>query len=355
MSSGVEIDIVEFGKILWNKRKWILKILSIFFLSGIIISLISKKEFEARCTLLPEIESSQSAGLGSLGGLAGLVGIKTSDMGGSGNVLNPALYPIIGTSLPFKDQLLNREYRFNKYDTTYTGYEFFSDIYKPAVFEYILLLPKMARRLIRGKSKVIEDKGDADNIWKITHEEEAVYNLIEKRISISVNSETGLVSIKSKMPDPIAAAQITEAALELLTEHVINYRISKAKSNFEFIERTYVERKKEFEIIQNELALFDDKNKNVVTSVASIERQKLKNDYDVAFEVYKGLSQQLEQAKIKVEENTPVFTIIEPIVIPLKKSQPQRIFITIALTAIGFFVSVFVIFLKYYLAKRGNQ
>jgi len=355
MASRIEIDLLEFSKILWSKRRWIIKFLLIFFVSGIIISLLLKKEFEARCTLLPEIETSQAGGLGGLSGLAGLVGIKSQDLGGSSNVLNPALYPIIGTSLPFKNQLLNRNFHFNKYDTEYSGYEYFTEIYKPTILEYVLLIPKKIRKLLKGKSKIVEGEGGPDNIWKITHEQEAVYNLIENRITISVNNETGLVSIKGKMPDPVAAAEVTGAALDLLTEHVINYRISKAKSNLEFIQKTYFERKKEFEIVQNRLAQFDDNNKNVVTSVASIERQKLKNDYDVAFEVYKSLSQQLEQAKIKVEEDTPVFTIIEPIVIPLRKSQPQRIFITLSLTIIGFFVSVFIVFFKYYISARNNQ
>jgi len=355
MSSKIEIDFIEFGGILWRKRIWIIKILSIFFTLGIVISLLMKKEYEARCKLLPEIETNQASGLGNLGSLAGLVGIKSADLGGSNTGLNPALYPLIGSSLPFQDQLLKKEYRFNRYDTTFTGYKYFSDIYRPALFEYILLLPKLARRLFKDKTKIIENEGDIENIWKITYAQKAVYNLIERRIEISVNDETGLVSIKGKMPDPVAAAEITESALELLTEHVINYKISKAKSNLNFIEKTYVEKKKEFEIVQNRLAQFDDKNRNVVTSLASIERQKLKNDYDVAFEVYKGISQQLQQARIKVEEETPVFTVIEPIVIPLEKSQPQRIFITLGLTIIGFFVSILIIFYKYFLLLKENS
>ncbi len=70
------------------------------------------------------------------------------------------------------------------------------------------------------------------------------------------------------------------------------------------------------------LAVFDDKNQNVVTSLAKTERQKLQYDYDLAYEVYKSLAQQLEEGKIKVKEETPVFTIIEPIVIPIQKSEP---------------------------------
>jgi len=352
MSSKTEIDLVEFAKILAKRKIWILKVMVIFFLSGIVISLLIKKEYEARCRLLPEIETNQGNALGKLGGLAGLVGINTSDIGGSTATLNPALYPIIATSLPFKSQLLSKEYRFNKYNKTYSGYHYFNEIYRPAIYEYIILLPKLARGIFKDKPKISVKSQSESEIWKITSREESLFKMIERRIEITVNNETGLVSIRGKMPDPVAAAELTEAAFSILTEHVINYRISKAKSNLNFVQKTYYEKKENFEILQNKLARFEDKNQNMVTSVASIERQKLKNEYDVAFEVYKSMAQQLEQAKIKVEEETPVFTIIEPIVIPLQKSQPQRIFITLMLSIIGFFVSILIIFYRYFLELR---
>ena len=355
MSSKIEIDFLEFSKVLWKKKIWIVKVMAIFFLSGIAASLLIKKEYEARCRLLPEIEASQGNALGKLGGLAGLVGINTAEIGGSTSTLNPALYPIIATSLPFKSQLLSREYRFNKYNKTYTGYQYFNEIYRPAIYEYIILLPKLIRGIFKDKSTIGVNTESKSEIWKISSREESLFKMIERRIEISVNDETGLVSIRGMMPDPVAAAEITEAAFSILTEHVINYRISKAKSNLDFVQKTYDEKKMKFEIVQNKLAQFEDKNQNMVTSVASIERQKLKNEYDVAFEVYKGMAQQLEQAKIKVEEETPVFTIIEPIVIPLQKSQPQRIFITLMLSIIGFFVSILIIFYRYFLDLRKES
>ncbi len=75
----------------------------------------------------------------------------------------------------------------------------------------------------------------------------------------------------------------------------------------------------------------------------------------LAYEVYKSLAQQLEDSKIKVKEETPVFTIIEPIVIPIQKSEPLRIFITITFMLIGFLGTVFYIFGKYYLNLRYNR
>ena len=357
MNKKLEIDIIEFFRILLNNKISIIKIVVLCGIIGAGISLLLKKEYETGCKLLPELEAGQSKGLGNLGGLAGLVGINTSELGGSSSILSPDIYPIIVRSTPFKDQLLSRSFYFRKYDQSYTGYEYFDDVYKPSVIDYIVKLPNYVRKFLRPKRSGNEISKDnkKENVWNISYRQKLIFDIIEGRVNVSVDVESGLVSIKSKMPDPIAAADMANAAVEILRDHVTEYKISKARVNMEFIHSQYLEKKSEFETAQRNLAIFEDKNRNFVTSIAKTERQKLQYEYDLAYEVYKNLAQQLEQSKIKVKEQTPVFTIIEPIVIPIQKSEPLRIFITIAFMLIGFLGTVIYIFGKYYINLKFNS
>jgi uncharacterized protein involved in exopolysaccharide biosynthesis len=355
MGNKLEIDIIDFFKILLSKKKLIIRIILITGIIGALISLLLKKEFEAGCKLMPEVESNQSKGLGNLGGLAGLVGIKASDLGTSSNTLNPEIYPIIVRSIPFKDQLLNKSFYFRKYNESYTGYEYFDEIYSPSIIDYILKLPNYIRKLFKPKKISLSNKSEDSNVWTISYRQKVIFDIIDSRINVNVDVESGLVSIKSKMPDPVAAAEVASAAVELLTKHVIDYKISKARVNLEFIESQYLEKKKEYESAQQKLAVFEDNNRNVVTSLAKTERQKLQYEYDLSYEIYKSLTQQLEQSKIKVKEDTPVFTIIEPIVIPIQKSEPGRIFITLTFMLLGFLGSILIIFGRYYLNLRSNR
>ncbi len=57
------------------------------------------------------------------------------------------------------------------------------------------------------------------------------------------------------------------------------------------------------------------------------QEERLENEYQLAFEVYSELAKQLEQSLIKVEENTPVFSIINEVTIPIEKSKPNRVLI----------------------------
>jgi uncharacterized protein involved in exopolysaccharide biosynthesis len=46
-------------------------------------------------------------------------------------------------------------------------------------------------------------------------------------------------------------------------------------------------------------------------------------DYAISNSVFQELAKQLEQAKIQVAKDTPVFTIVEPVVIPNEDAGPS--------------------------------
>ena len=49
----------------------------------------------------------------------------------------------------------------------------------------------------------------------------------------------------------------------------------------------------------------------------------------LTFNVYNTLAQKLEQDKLRVQEETPVYTVIEPATIPLKASSPRKLIILV--------------------------
>jgi len=54
----------------------------------------------------------------------------------------------------------------------------------------------------------------------------------------------------------------------------------------------------------------------------------------------------MEQAKLKVQDQTPVFTVIEPAKVPLIKSKPKGVIIAMGLMFVGAFVGVGVVFVR---------
>ena len=328
-----EIDLAEIAREVWSKRRFITRLVGVFFILGLTIALTSKVEYEASCKLLPET-AERTPDFGGLGGLAGLAGVDLSGLGGQG-VLSPDLYPEIVSSVPFTDKMINSTIYFENIDTTISSFNYFKEIDSPSLLgfiaEYSIGLPGKVKRLLaptKGKLKDIEMIRYSKDDWKIMES-------FSDRLSVSVDSKTGIISVKTEMPDAVASAKTAVLLVKELTLSVTNYKIEKASVNLDFIKERFDESKREYEKKQDQIARFSDRNRNISNSIVNTEYERLQNELDIAFEVYKGLATQLEQAKIKVKEETPVFTILEPVMVPSEKSKPRSILIIIGMVLLG--------------------
>jgi uncharacterized protein involved in exopolysaccharide biosynthesis len=67
---------------------------------------------------------------------------------------------------------------------------------------------------------------------------------------------------------------------------------------------------------------------------------RLRNEYDIAYTIYRELATQREQAKIAVKENQTILTLVNPPVVPLVKSAPRRSIIIVGFLLLGVVISV---------------
>ena len=346
-----EIDLIELARLIWSRKSFILKATTAFFVLGIVIAFTSKVEYEASCKLLPESQERMEGDLNGLGGLAGLAGIKL-DLGSGGGVLTPGLYPEIVRSLPVQMKILNDTVFFETKGTRTTSFHYFKEIDRPSMLGYLSKYTIGLPGLIKGFFSVEEGLGNSiasfgyDSLIRISKEDWKLIEQFKERITVSVDKKSGVIDMSMEMPDPVASAQITKLIIDLLTEEVTNYKINKAKDNLLYVSRSYDDARKKFEQAQLALAKATDKNRGMVSAIANIELQRLKNEYDLAFEVYRELASQVEQAKIKLKTETPVFTVLEPVRVPEDKSKPKRAIIIALFSLAGLFSSVLFIIMK---------
>lgn len=343
-----EIDLLDLAKVIWSRRIFIIKVTAAFAALGLLIAFTSKVEYEASCKLMPESQEGIKNNLGGLSGLAGLAGI---DLGLSGTVsLTPDLYPEIVTSIPFQLDIIHQPIRFEKIDSIISSYNYFKEIDRPSLFSwlasYTIGLPGKIRGFFSSKDSNLDSEID-DSLIRLTKDDEDLIENFKKRVSVVVNENTGVISIISEMPDQYAAAKITDLFVKKLTQEVTAYKIGKARVTLEFIQERYLEAEEKYNTRQRVLAEFTDRNKNITSSLVQIEYQRLQNDMTIALEVYKSLAGQLEQAKIKVKEETPVFTILEPVRIPTDNSKPQRRIILLISIFLGVIASTVFVLIKH--------
>ncbi len=338
-----EIDLLELARVIWFKRHFILKVTSIFMVLGLLIAFTSKVEYEASCKLMPEIQEGMKSNLGGLSGLAGLAGI---DFGAGGlGALTPELYPEIVNSVPFQLELIHKPVWFRKADTTISSYNYFKEFAGFSLLGFIkgytIELPnKVKSFFVEGDDSVRVDREDHGQLIELSKEEIAFVENYRSRMDVSVDPKTGIISVVVEMPDAYAAASVADLLVKRLTEEIKNYKVGKLKNDLEFIHDRYLEAEGQYEGKQKQVALFADRNRNITSSLVQTEYQRLQNEMNILFEVYKGLATQLERAKIKVKEQTPIFTILEPVQVPVSKTKPRRKWILLISVFLGICYSV---------------
>lgn len=347
-----EIDLLELAKTIWNGRKTILKTTLVAGIIGVIIALLSPKEYTATTTIVPQTSSSTSK-LGGLSSLAAMAGFNL-DNATSGEILSPTVYPEIVSSVPFQMDLMNMPFSFSEVNHPVSLYEYYAEISKPGVLslisKYTIGLPGVIISAIKGDSEqktISENKGPI----ALTKKQEEVRKMIADQVTINLDSKQGFITLQAAFPEALLSAQVADQARELLQKYITRFKIEKASDKLLFIEQRFEEKKKEFEKAQIRLASFSDQNKNVTSAMARTEETRLQGDYTIAMNVYNELAKQLEQAKIQVKEETPVFSILEPAMVPSEKSKPKKSMIVAIWLFLGGIIGTGMVFGKSFLKE----
>lgn len=342
-----EIDLVELVRVFWSKRKFLIKLTSVFFLSGVLIAFTTPNSYRTSCTLIPEAMNSQSPISGSLGGLASLAGIDLGGVTGEGATINPGLYRSIAQSTPFLYDLMYQEFYFNDLNSRITLYDYYFDHYKLSIFQRILLSPVHLISFFKSSEEGLKSVSKEDSpIVSLTKDEKIIGENLAGAILVTMDWELNVVTIEVEMQDPVVAAEVAEFTRKYITNYVIDYSLTKSNKQLEFVEKQYISSQKDFELVQLMLANFRDRNKNINTAKAQSELEKLQSEYNLAFNIYNQLAQQREQIKLQRNENTPVFTVLEPVKIPVEKSSPKRVLILVLFTFVGIITSVGLVTVK---------
>ena len=336
------LDISLLIKVIWINKKTIFKSIIFSIGIGLIIAFGSNIEYNSSLKLIPSSNEGLNASMGGLSSLAGLAGINLNTT--SDSFINPEIYPQITSSIPFLIDILNREIYFSNLDTSITSFDYYKNLYRPSILSYIykytLGLPFTLKKILRPDRKIIELKNDNLSIIRISKEDNKLIEKFRENIITKFDNETGILSISVFMPDPNAVAEMADLTNKLLQEYLIKYKSEKANETLKFIEARFNESKIRYEKIQNELAEYTDQNQNVRSAKVQIEQQNIKNEYDLAFDIYKSLANQLEQAKIKVKEDSHVLTVIDPPKVPIEKSSPKRLIILVIFVFLGFLYGI---------------
>lgn len=316
----LEIDWMEILRKIIAIRKTLYKAAGVGLVLGIIIALSIPKQYTVTVTLSPEMGSDAKAS----GGLASLA---SSFLGtgatSSPDALNATLAPDIVASTPFILELFNTKVQTldGKLDTTLVAY---LDEQKSPWFSYIVKAPGMAIGAIKSLFSEEADTVSVLNPFQLTKEESEKVEGLRKALTADVDKKTAKTTISVTLQDPKVTAIVADSVVAKLQQYIIDYRIKKAKEDCAYLEQLYKERQQEYYDAQSKYAHYFDSNRNIALQSVRAEQERLQNDMNLAYQVYSQVAQQLQVARAKIQEEKPVFAVVEPAIVPLQPSGTSR-------------------------------
>ena len=338
-----EIDLVELLKKVYLEKKLIFKVTLFALVFGVVYALFQPNEFTASATFIPQLSSDVKGRSSSISGLASLAGINLGGIEGSSD-FPPTLYPQVVESVPFKLQLLSSSIKNNNQELSLREYFLSQESYSilGIVKKYTIGLPS----LILSSFKKNDESVNNSLIYSISEEDEKLFKELFNVFSLSLNDKEGFITMSFTDRNKSISAQVVKIAQSLLQEKIIEYKVQSSKELLDFTKSQYNENKVAFEKLQDERAVFVDKNINISSSLYQNKLSRIESDLSIAQTVVQQLASQVEQAKLQVNKDTPVFTIIKPVTVPFEKSAPKRSLIVMVFGFLGIIASVGYVLVK---------
>ena len=315
-----EIDLMNLLRKIIAMRKTFYKAVGIGLVVGIIIAFSIPRQYTVSVTLAPEMNgNSKSSGLASMA--ASFLGV--SAMSSTSDALNATLSGEIVSSTPFLLELFETRVQTldGELDTTLVAY---LDTQRAPWWNLILGAPGKALGAIKGLFSENADTATALNPFQLTPKENQKVATLRKNIQANINKKTGITTLSVTLQDPKVTAMVTDSVMTKLQQYIINYRIAKAKEDCSYLEQLYQERQQEYYDAQQRYARYVDANKSLVLQSVRTEQERLQNDMNLAYQVYSQVAQQLQVARAKIQEEKPVFAVVEPATVPLQASNSRK-------------------------------
>ena len=319
----LEIDLMDLLRKVIGIRKKIYKAAGIGLVIGVIVAISIPKQYTVEVTLSPEMGNSKGGGLSGLA--ASFLGSGVT-MGDGTDALNASLSADIVSSTPFLLELSAMEIPISKNEVM-TLNTYLDEETSPW-WSYVIGFPGMViggvKSLFTEEDEITSFDKTSQGAIELSKKESKKIATLKKMITASVDKKTSMTSISVTFQDPKVAAVVADSVVKKLQEYIIDYRTFKAKEDCIYLEKLFKERQQEYYIAQKKYADYLDSHDNLILQSVRAEQERLQNDMSLAYQVYSQVASQLQVARAKVQEEKPVFAVVEPAVVPLEPSGTSR-------------------------------
>ena len=314
-----EIDWMGIFTRLLKHWKQIILIGFIFSCIGVASALTMKRKYNVTMTLAPELQSRNSSNLSNMAALLGMGGVS---MSGGTDAMNITLFPEISHSTPFLAALL---------DVPLTSYVSPKQA-EEGVQPYHTTVYKHISGEDRPDYKPKKDEKPYTPVTdptELTRKQAVVVKALGTAISADVDKKTGVTTISVIMDDRMMAKQLADTVCSRLQRFVSDYRTKKATDDYNYYVMLADEAHEELVKAQAAYAASVDYDRSIILQSAAAQKERLREEASLANQIYSQMAQQRELARAKIQEEKPVYAVVQPAVLPQQamNSRAKRVLV----------------------------
>src|SRR5438445_2727691 len=176
---------------------------------------------------------------------------------------------------------------------------------------------------------VVRSSGSTDGAARV----EAGKRRLQRRVSVSVEPRTGVVTLGVTLGDRVLAAAVANRLVDALDQFNAQNRRSQAHERRIFVSGRAADAADTLRRAETDLRTFYERNRVWRNSpMLTFEEGVLQRQVSIAQDVYMTLRRELETARVDEVNDTPTLSIIDAAVPPTKRSGPHRILNTLLAT-----------------------
>jgi len=331
---------VVFQKIMQQKGLY-LRVFAITFVVSSALILCVPRYYVSTVSLAPELDGGSTGS--ALGSIAASFGFDIGEMQTS-DAISPLLYPDLMESNDFVASLVKIPIETKDGSVKTTYFDYIRKHYKKPFWSKATSWVK--RTLKKVFSKDPEGNVDQNQIdpFRLTKLQTSIFIRIKKCVLGTVDKKTGVITITVRDQDPLVAALMADSAQSHLQDYIIRYRTNKARVDVEHYTELTQQAMSEYEKSVAAYSKYCDRHMGTVLQAYISERDKLENDMQTKFSTYSAMTTQLETSKAKLQEKTPVFTILQSPSVPVRPAGPKRmLFVLGMLILAGFVLTLYIL------------
>lgn len=311
---GKELDLVGLCKYVWSKKRFLAIVTVCGIVVGIIIAVGLPKEYTSKAKLLPlqqKGEKDRNASMASMIGLS----FATSSL----DNLSVGLYSEILKSNSFLIGLADMKVKP-------------SDLPEMTLYDYLV---KNQRRA--WWTKVLDfsswfSSSEKDSVSKaiewdvlyLTPQQQNYINQLNRRIVAWEDKTSGLLNIEVLMQDPVVSATVVNVLIDKLRESLFLIKKRKLESDLHYMEKMYDEAKHSYNVLEQQKDILNERQLEMEASMSLCNM----------------IARQYELLQVEVDDERPMFSVIDSARVPIDFSSPNRQMIVFVFAFLSLFGSI---------------